>query len=191
MSIVKYADKSYNIINDILNNDSYFNYSLCQNVDNKEYVVIEKIYKEKLRNELSKLPINDVGQTFEEYLNAYKKDIQLLKESVCQNLLQGIDFIDEEDQIIIVKEYADMNLLNYIKKEKGHGINPKEIKFIFNQLNKGLEIFKNSNSLVISYNSSSDTTKENTNNNKDYIDFGVNLFDNNNELQNYYEHFYT
>ena len=73
MSIVKYADKSYNIINDILNNDSYFNYSLCQNVDNKEYVVIEKIYKEKLRNELSKLPINDVGQTFEEYLNAYKK----------------------------------------------------------------------------------------------------------------------
>ena len=147
MSIVKYADKSYNIINDILNNDSYFNYSLCQNVDNKEYVVIEKIYKEKLRNELSKLPINDVGQTFEEYLNAYKKDIQLLKESVCQNLLQGIDFIDEEDQIIIVKEYADMNLRDYIKKEKGHGISPKEIRFIFNQLNNALQIFVNKNNV--------------------------------------------
>ena len=36
-----------------------------------------------------------------------------------------------------------MNLKEYIQKEKGHGITPKEIRFIFNQLNNALQIFKN------------------------------------------------
>ena len=79
MSIVKYADKSYNIIEEIHNNDSYFSYSHCQNVDNKEYVVVEKINKEKLRNELSTLVFEDLMNIYENYLNAYKKEIQLLK----------------------------------------------------------------------------------------------------------------
>jgi serine/threonine protein kinase len=141
MSIVKYNNRSYNIINDIQDKDSYFNYSLCQNIDSKEYVIVEKIDKEKLRNELGKLVIVDLNKTYEEYLNAYKKDIILLKECVCQNLLQGIDFIDEDEQIIVIKEYADMSLKDYIQKEKGHGITPKEIRFIFNQLNNALQIF--------------------------------------------------
>ena len=144
MSIVNYANKNYNIINDIQRNDTYFNYSICQNIETEEYVVVEKIDKEKLRNELSKLIlIEDLNRVYKEYLYAYKKDIQLLKESVCQNLLQGIDFIDEEGQIIVIKEYADMNLNDYITKEKGHGITPKEIRYIFNQLNNALQIFKN------------------------------------------------
>ena len=142
MSIVNYSNKKYNIIQDIQNNDLYFNYSYCQNIETNEYVVIEKINKEKFRNELNKLPINNIGQIYEEYLNSYKKDIELLKESECNNLLKGIDFIDEDDQIIVIKEYADMTLQEYIKKVKGHGISPKEIRFIFNQLNNALQIFK-------------------------------------------------
>ena len=147
MSIVKYADKSYNIIHEIQNNDSYFSYSHCQNVDNKEYVVVEKINKEKLRNELSTLVFDDLRNTYENYLYAYKNEIQLLKSCVCQNLLQGIDFIDEDDQIIVIKEYADMSLKDYIQKEKKHGITPKEIRFIFNQLNNALQIFRNKNNI--------------------------------------------
>jgi serine/threonine protein kinase len=143
MSIVQYANKTYNIIHDILDDESYFNYSYCQNIETKEYVVVEKIHKERLKNALNKLPIIDVNKTYEDYLNAYKNDLFLLKEISCENILQGIDFIDENEQIIVVKEYADMNLRDYIKKEKKHGINPKEIRFIFNQINKGLEIFKN------------------------------------------------
>ena len=143
MSIANYAGKSYNRIKDIRDEKSYFNYSLCQNVKTKEYVVVEIIDKDKLRNELSKLVILDLNKTYQDYLNAYKKEITLLKECVCQNLLQGVDFIDEEGQIIVIKEYADMNLKEYIQKEKGHGITPKEIRFIFNQLNNALQIFKN------------------------------------------------
>ena len=45
-------------------------------------------------------------------------------------------------------------------------------------------------SLVISYNPSSDITKENNNNNQNYIDFSNDSFGNNNELKEYYEHFY-
>ena len=40
-----------------------------------------------------------------------------------------------------------MNLRDYIKKEKGHGISPKEIRFIFNQLNNALQIFVNKNNV--------------------------------------------
>ena len=142
MSIVNYANKTYLVINDIHDNDSYFNYSHCQNTETKEYVVVEKINKEKLKKELTKLPLNELNKTYEEYLYAYKKDLELLKESVCKNLLEGIDFIDEDDQIIVIKEYADMNLRDYIQKEKGHGITPKEIRFIFNQLNNAIQIFR-------------------------------------------------
>ena len=143
MSIVEYANKTYTVLHDFQDESSYFNYSHCQNNETKEYVVVEKINKEKLRNELVKLPILDLGKTYEDYLDVYKKDIRLLKEVDCKNLLKGIDFIDEADQIIVVKEYADMNLKDYIKKEKGHGIMPKEIRYIFNQLNNALEVFKN------------------------------------------------
>ena len=143
MSIVKYANKTYTVIQDFKDDASYFNYSSCQNIETKEYVVVEKINKEKLRNELVKLPILDFNKTYDEYLYVYKKDIQLLKECHCNNLLKGIDYIDEEDQIIVIKEYADMSLKHYIEQEKGHGILPKEIRYIFNQLNKALEVFRN------------------------------------------------
>lgn len=33
MSIVNYSNKKYNIIQDIQNNDLYFNYSYCQNIE--------------------------------------------------------------------------------------------------------------------------------------------------------------
>ena len=36
-----------------------------------------------------------------------------------------------------------MDLTDYIKKEKKKGISPKEIRYIFNQLNNALEIFRN------------------------------------------------
>lgn len=111
MSIVKYENKTYNIIQEVKNNNSYFNYSHCQNTETKEYVVVEKINKKKLRDVLITLPIDDLEETYEEYLNAYKKDIYLLKETSCENILQGIDYIDDNEQIIIIKEYADMNLL--------------------------------------------------------------------------------
>ena len=143
MSIVNYANKTYIVIHDIKNDDSYFNYSHCQNTETKEYVVVEKINKLKLREELNKLVINDLQNTYVEYLNAYKRDLELLKESNCKNLLEGIDFIDEEDQIIVIKEYADKNLRDYIKKVKGHGISPKEIRYIFRQLNNALQVFRN------------------------------------------------
>ena len=141
MSIITYSNKQYKIIQDITQNDSYFNYSYCQDIETQEYVIIEKIDKEKLRMQLSKLPINELNKTYETYLSYYKKDINLLKESLCENLLKGIDFIEQEDQIIIIKEYADMSLKQYIK-EKGHGIPIKEIRFIFNQLNNALKIFR-------------------------------------------------
>ena len=142
MSLVKYANKTYIIIHDIIDNDSYFNYSHCQNTETKEDVVVEKINKNKLRNELIKLPITDINKTYEDYLYAYEKDIQLLKDVECKNLLKGVDYINEEEQIIVIKEYADMNLKDYIQKKKGHGILPKEIRYIFNQLNNALQIFK-------------------------------------------------
>ena len=143
MSIITYGTESYNIINETKNNDLYFLYSHCQNTKTKEHVVIEKINKNKLRDELSKLPINDLNQTFEEYIDAYNKDIQLLKETSSPNFLKGIDFINREDEFIIIKEFADINLKDYIKKIKKKGISPKEIRFIFNQLNNALEIFRN------------------------------------------------
>ena len=55
------------IIQDFQDENSYFNYSYCQNVETKEYVVVEKINKEKLRNELSKLVIVDLNKTYEDY----------------------------------------------------------------------------------------------------------------------------
>ena len=143
MSIVNYANKTYIVIHDIQNDDSYFNYSHCQNTETKEYVVVEKINKLKLREQLNKLSIIDAKNTYEEYLYAYKRDLELLKESNCKNLLEGVDFIDEEDQIIVIKEYADINLRDYIKKIKGHGISPREIRLIFIQLNNALQAFRN------------------------------------------------
>ena len=143
MSIVTYGNITYDIIEEIKNNNLYFIYSCCQNSETKEYVVIEKINKEKFRDELSKLPINDINKTFEEYVKAYEKDINLLKETSSPNILKGIDFIDRDNEFIIIKEYADINLKDYIKKEKKKGISPKEIRYIFNQLNNALEIFRN------------------------------------------------
>ena len=125
MSIVTYGNITYDIIEEIKNNNLYFIYSCCQNSETKEYVVIEKINKEKFRDELSKLPINDINKTFEEYVKAYEKDINLLKETSSPNILKGIDFIDRDNEFIIIKEYADINLKDYIKKEKKKGISPK------------------------------------------------------------------
>ena len=79
MSFVTYGNATYDIIDENKNDDLYFIYSHCQDTKTKEYVVIERINKEKLRNELSKLPLNDLQKTFEEYVLSYKKDIESLK----------------------------------------------------------------------------------------------------------------
>ena len=42
----------------------------------------------KTEKELTKLPLNELNKTCEEYLYAYKKDLELLKESVCKNLIK-------------------------------------------------------------------------------------------------------
>lgn len=60
MSFVTYGNATYDIIDENKNDDLYFIYSHCQDTKTKEYVVIERINKEKLRNELSKLPLNDL-----------------------------------------------------------------------------------------------------------------------------------
>ena len=143
MSFVTYGNVTYDIIDQNKNDDLYFIYSCCQDQKTKEYVVIQNINKEKFRNELSKLPINDLKTAFDDYVQAYQMDLQALKETTSPNLLKGIDFIDRDEEFIIIKEYADMDLTDYIKKEKKKGISPKEIRYIFNQLNNALEIFRN------------------------------------------------
>lgn len=125
MSFVKYGNVTYDIIDQTKNDDLYFIYSCCQDQKTKEYVVIQNINKEKFRNELSKLPINDLKTTFDEYVHAYQMDLQALKETTSPNLLKGIDFIDRDEEFIIIKEYADMDLTDYIKKEKEKGYKPK------------------------------------------------------------------
>ena len=138
MSIVTYENATYELIDENKNDDLYFIYSHCQDIKAKEYVVIERINKEKLRNELSKLPLNDLQKTFEEYILSFKKDIELLKNTPNENLLKGIDFINKDDELIIIKPYADTNLRHYVKKEKKRDLSSKEISYIFNQLNNVL-----------------------------------------------------
>lgn len=142
MSFVTYGNATYDIIDENKNDDLYFIYSHCQDTKTKEYVVIERINKEKLRNELSKLPLNDLQKTFEEYVLSYKKDIESLKNIPDPNLLKGIDFIDRDNEFIIIKEYADINLRDYVKQEKKRGLSSKEIRYIFNQLNNVLKLFR-------------------------------------------------
>ena len=91
MSFVKYGNVTYDIIDQNKNDDLYFIYSCCQDQKTKEYVVIQNINKEKFRNELSKLPINDLKTTFDDYVHAYQMDLLELKETTSPNLLKGID----------------------------------------------------------------------------------------------------
>ena len=109
MSIVKYANKSYTVIQDILNTDSYFNYSLCQNIDTKEYVLVEKVNKEKLRNELSKLVIVDLNKTYEEKVKSLKK--QCIKElKILNSKLDNAQKNTREKKIL-----PFLPCINYVK----------------------------------------------------------------------------
>ena len=139
---MNYESKNSDIFNENKTNNLYYNYSQCQMADTKEYSIIEKIDKQKLREELSKLPLINLNKTFQHYINAYKKDFQFLKKFKSENILKCLDFINREEEIIIIKEYADISLLNYLKREEKRGLSSKEIRYIFNQLNEAIKLFR-------------------------------------------------
>ena len=141
MSKFTYKDETYSVIDNI-KSDSYFNYFKCQNENSKEFVIIEKVNKPKLKAELNKLPITDIDHLFEGYLECYKNEMELLKKTDHPNILKGIEFEDEPQQIVLIKEFANMSLNNYIKKVKKKGLSSPEIRYIFNQLNKAIQYFR-------------------------------------------------
>ena len=57
MSKFTYKDQTY-IVKENTKSDSYFSYYKCQNALSKDYVIIEKVNKPKLKAELNKLPIS-------------------------------------------------------------------------------------------------------------------------------------
>ena len=140
-STFTYKDETYNV-KETTKSDSYFSYYKCQNTLSNDFVIIEKINKPKLRAELNKLPINDIDQLYNGYIESYKREIELLKQTDNPNILKGIDFIEEENQIILIKEFANMNLNNYIKNIKKKGLTSPEIRYIFTQLNRAIRYFR-------------------------------------------------
>ena len=118
MSLFKYENKKLEIVDEYKTNNLYCSYSECQIADTKEYAIIKKIDKKKLKEKLSKLILINLNKTFQHYINAYKRDFQCLQKYKSNNILKCIDFINKEEELIIIKEFADINLLNYIKKEK-------------------------------------------------------------------------
>ena len=152
MSTFAYKDETYTVI-ETIKSDSYFSYYKCQNTLSKNLVIIEKINKPMLKAELNKLPINDIDELFNGYIDAYKREINLLKETDNLNILKGIDFIEEQNQIILIKEFANMNLKDYIKNIKKKGLTSPEIRYIFTQLNRAIEYFREQNHIhtCISY----------------------------------------
>ena len=141
MSTFTYKDETYKVI-ETTKSDSYFSYFKCQNILTNEFVIIEKINKPKLRAELDKLPINDLDKLNHDYIGAYKREIELLQETDNPNILRGIDFEEEENQIILIKEFANMNLKHYIQNIKKKGLTSAEIRYIFNQLNRAIKYFR-------------------------------------------------
>ena len=140
--MIKYNFDENDVFDENNTNNLYSNYSQCQIIDTKEYAMIEKIDKKKLKEEIGKIPQINLNKIFQYYINAYKKDIQFLKKYKSENIIKCLDFINREKEIIIIKEYADINLLNYIKKEKKKGLTSKEIRYIFNKINNALKIFR-------------------------------------------------
>ena len=124
----------------------YYNICKSKMADTKENVIITKIDKEKLKSELINLNVVDIEKVFKQYLNAYKKDFKYLNKFMSNNILKCIDFIDREKDIIIIKEYSDTNLYKYIKK-KGKGLEIDEIKYIFNQVNTIIKLFRKNNKI--------------------------------------------
>ena len=141
MSTLTYKGETYKVI-ETTKSDSYFSYFKCQNILSKDFVIVEKINKPKLRAELDKLPINDLDQLNHDYIGAYKKEIELLQDTDNPHILRGIDFEEEENQIILIKEFANMNLKNYIHNIKKKGLTSPEIRYIFNQLNQAIRYFR-------------------------------------------------
>ena len=86
MSKFTYKNETYSVIENT-KSDSYFNYFKCQNDSTKDFVIIEKVNKPKLRAELDKLPIADIDHLFEGYLECYQKEIEILKETDNPNIL--------------------------------------------------------------------------------------------------------
>ena len=123
-------------------------YKVCKSkmADTKENVIITKIDKEKLKSELINLNVVDIEKVFKQYLNAYKKDFKYLNKFMNNNILKCIDFISREKDIIIIKEDADTNLFKYIKK-KDKGLEIDEIKYIFNQVNTIVKLFRENNKI--------------------------------------------
>ena len=141
MSKFTYKDQTY-IVKENTKSDSYFSYYKCQNALSKDYVIIEKVNKPKLKAELYKLPISDTEQLFKGYIGCYQKEIEILKNTDNPYILKGYDFIEEKEQIILIKEFANMNLKNYIKNVKQKGLSSAEIRYIFSQLNKAIKYFR-------------------------------------------------
>ena len=75
MSLLKGKDTYFNESNDI----EYLYYNINRRViaDSKENVIINKIDKEKLKAELINLNVNDIEKVFKQYLNAFKKIINI------------------------------------------------------------------------------------------------------------------
>ena len=141
MSKFTYKDQTY-IVSENFKNDSYFNYYKCQNSLSQDFVIIEKVNKPKLKAQLNKLPISDIDQLLHDYIDCYQKEIEILKNTDHPNILKGFDFIEEKEQIILIKEFANMNLKNYIKNVKKKGLSSAEIRYIFSQLNKAILYFR-------------------------------------------------
>ena len=144
MSIITYNNETYNI-KESIRSDSYYNYFRAQNTLSKEFVIIEKVNKHQLKAELDKLPLQDIDKLLAGYINAYKEEMDLLKDSINPNILKGIDFKEETNQIILIKEFANMNLKHYIKNIKKKGLTAAEIRYIFNQLNAAIKYFRERN----------------------------------------------
>ena len=175
MSLNKGKDTNFNESDDIEN--LYFSINRKVIADSKENVLINKIDKAKLKAELINLNVNDIEKTFKQYLNAYKKDYKYLKKINNINVLKCIDFIDKEEEIVIIKEDADMNLYKYIKS-RNKSLEIDEIKYIFNQVNNNIiKILRNNNKIHTCICPHNLYLKFNNNNNSNVNNYIIKLFD--------------
>ena len=135
MSRITYNGKEYEILDEETKQQVFYTYSKAKCVSTGEIVLIQTLDKYLLKNELSKFPINDLDKTYKHYLKSYEKDIKYSRKYASPNLVKCVDFINEESDIIIIKEYCDISLKDYLAKEAKNGLKPREIRKIFNQLN--------------------------------------------------------
>ena len=146
MSILNGKESNFEFYDTESIENLYYNISRCKMADTKENVIINKIDKDKLKNELMNINIGDIEKILKQYLNAYKKDFKYLKKFKSNHILKCIDFINREKDIIIIKEDADTNLYKYIKS-KNEGLEIDEIKYIFSQINNIIKLLRKDNKI--------------------------------------------